>query len=68
MGLAGKIALLPSHYSSMSRQGARITKLGIFAALMLAAAGASYEVAWAADVIPTTASAMATIPRNSRRH
>jgi hypothetical protein len=43
----------------MSRQGARITKLGIFAALMLAAAGASYEVAWAADGITTTASATA---------
>ena len=40
----------------MSRQGARITRLGIFAALMLAAAGAN---AWAADVIPTTASATA---------
>jgi hypothetical protein len=42
----------------MARQGAWIAKLGIFAAAMLAAAGASCEVdAWAADIIPTTASA-----------
>jgi len=38
----------------MLRPGARITKLGIFAAMILAAAGASCEVeAWAADVVPT---------------
>jgi predicted porin len=37
---------------------ARIAKLGIFAAVILAAAGASCEVeAWAADVVPTKASA-----------
>jgi hypothetical protein len=48
---------LPSHNSSMARQGACIAKLGIFAATMLAATGASCEVdAWAADIIPTTAS------------
>ena len=42
----------------MARQGAWIAKLGIFAATMLASAGALCEVdAWAADMIPTTASA-----------
>ncbi|MBV8320022.1 MAG: porin [Hyphomicrobiales bacterium] len=52
--------LLPSHNSSMSRQGARIAKLGIFAATVVAAAGASCEMdVWAADVIPMTASATA---------
>ena len=51
---------LPSHNSSMARQGACITKLVIFAATMLAAAGAACEVdAWAADIIPMTASAAA---------
>ena len=45
---------------SMSKQRARIAKLSIFAATILAAAGASCEMdAWAADVIPTTASATA---------
>jgi predicted porin len=42
----------------MSRQGARITKLGIFAAMMITVSCASCEVdAWAADVIPTWATA-----------
>jgi hypothetical protein len=50
--------LLPSHNLSMSRQGARITKLGIFAAMMITVSCASCEVdAWAADVIPTWATA-----------
>src|SRR2546430_11435018 len=41
----------------MLRQGARITKLGIFAAMILAAAGASCELgAWAADVVPIKSS------------
>jgi predicted porin len=44
----------------MSKQRARIAKLSIFAATILAAVGASCEMdAWAADVIPTTASATA---------
>jgi hypothetical protein len=43
----------------MPRRRAHSTKLGIFAALILAAAGASCVDAWAADVIPTTASATA---------
>ena len=48
-----------SHNSSM-RQRARIAKLGIFAATIVAAAGISCETdAWAADVIPTTVSTTA---------
>jgi hypothetical protein len=42
----------------MSRQRARIAKLSIFAATILAAASCEMD-AWAADVIPTTASATA---------
>src|SRR5262249_2105813 len=50
--------LLVSHNSTVSGAGARITKLGVFAALMLTAAGASCGVdARAADIIPTTTSA-----------
>ena len=42
----------------MAKRGACIAKLGIFAATMLASASALCEVdAWAADMIPTTASA-----------
>src|SRR5262249_17022286 len=52
--------LLVSHNSTVSGAGARITKLGIFAALMLAAAGASCGLdARAADIIPATTSATA---------
>ena len=39
---------------------ARITKLGIFAATILAAAGACQADAWAVDVAPTSASPPAT--------
>jgi len=43
--------------SSMLRQGAAITKLGIFAATIIAAAGVASGVkAWGAEIIPTTAS------------
>ena len=57
---------MASHNSTVSGAGARITKLGIFAALMLAAVGASCEVgASAADVVPNMVSlvTIATAPK-----
>src|SRR5262245_34430228 len=48
--------LLASHNSTVSGAGARITKLGIVAAMILTATGAARGGgAWAVDIVPTKA-------------